>query len=338
MPISINYTVSARDVMTHPDFPNRLKWMKRAGVEHLWLYGYFFGHHESDPEMIHRARLRLEEEGLRTGVLSLPVGHPGNSLNPNDPSLDLAIPPKWHYRINRHGQKEYFISCIDEVMIRHNRSAAQEYAQMGFTRHFFDDDLRLGNWGEQVQGCFCEKCMDEFNLHTGLRFSRAQLAAAIDHDSAVREAWIGYNCDKLTGFMRDTVVPGMTSGIMVMHNGGRIHGISIPDIKAAVPDCLFRVGELHFDDAGFTAPGGRESLANSVFNHLSLIGDNPAYSESTVFPEAAMSPENWINKIRFEIRLGLRNIFLMSGTWFFTEPYWKALERALPELNELSST
>lgn len=334
MPISINYSVSARDVLTHPEFPARLKQMKRAGVENLWIYGYFYGHHESDPEQIHRARILLEEEGFRTGVLSLPVGHPGNSLNPDDPTLDLAIHPEWHYRIDQNGQKEYFIACINDVMIRHNFAAAQEYAQMGFTRHFFDDDLRLGNWGDRVQGCFCDQCMDIFRQRTGLHMTRGQLATAIDHDPAVREAWIQFNCDKLTGFMRDTVIPGMTGGIMVMHNGGRIHGISIPDIKAAVPDCMFRVGELHFDDASFNAPGGRESLANSVRNHMTLIGENPAYSESTVFPAAAMSPDNWIDKIRFEISLGLRNIFLMSGTWFFTEPYWTALERALPELND----
>ena len=87
-----------------------------------------------------------------------------------------------------------------------------------------------------------------------------------------------------------------------------------------------------------TAPGGQESLANGVRNHLALIGGNPAYSESTVFPAAAMSPENWLHHIRLEISLGLRNIFLMSGTWFFTESYWNALAKALPQLNELSET
>lgn len=336
MAISINYSVSARDVMTNPEFPVRLEWMKRAGVEHLWLYGYFYGHHESDPEQLYRARLRLESEGFRTGVISLPVGHPGNSLNPDDPALELAIHPAWHYRIDRCGQKEYFISCINETMIAHNLAAAKEYAQMGFTRHFYDDDLRLGNWGPAVQGCFCDECIEAFNARAGIKLSRAQLAEVIASDAAVRESWINYNCDKLTGFMRSTDVPGMTSGIMVMHNGGRAHGISIPDIKAAVPDCMFRVGELHFDDASYASPGGRKSLADSVRSHLALIGNNPAYSESTVFPAAAMTPENWIDKIRFEISLGLRNIFLMSGTWFFTEPYWHALAEAKGHLNDLS--
>lgn len=334
MPVSINYSVSARDVMNNPEFPARLKWMKRAGVEHLWLFGYFYGHHEADPELIHRARLRLESEGLQSGVISLPVGHPGNSLNPDDPTLELAIHPSWHYRVDRIGQKEYFCADIEENMIAHNRTAAAEYAQMGFTRHFFDDDLRLGNWGDQVRGCFCDDCIDRFNHRANLKLTREQLASACDHDSEICEAWIQYNCDKLTGFMRDTVVPGMTSGIMVMHNGGRSHGISIPDIRAAVPGCLFRVGELHFDDQSYANPAGQKSLSDSVRNHLSLIGGNPAYSESTVFPAAAMSPENWLHRIRLEIRLGLRNIFLMSGTWFFSEPYWKALAAAKPSLDE----
>lgn len=337
MPISINYSVSARDVLNHPGFPERMRMMKAAGVEHLWLFGYFYGHHEADPETIFRARQRLLDEGFQTGVISLPVGHPGNSLNPDDPTLELAIHPDWHYRVDRHGQKEYFCACIDEAMTAHNRAAAVEYAQMGFDRHFFDDDLRLGNWGSEVRGCFCGRCIDAFNRLTGQHFTREQLVSAIDGDPELRAAWMRFNCDKLTGFMRDTVVSGMTSGIMVMHNGGPEHGISIPDIRAAVPGCLFRVGELHFTDESYAAPEGQASLAASVKNHLALIGDNPAYSETTVFPAAAMSPENWLHRMRLEISLGLRNLFLMSGTWFYSEPYWRALADALPSLRDYAA-
>ncbi len=336
MSLSIHYDISAREVMTNPDMPRRLQLMKQAGVENLWLFGYFYGHHESDPEQIFRAKQALESEGIHTGVLSLPVGHPGNSLNPDDPDLELAIHPEWQYRIDRRGQKEYFCACINETMIAHNRAAALEYAQMGFDRHFFDDDLRLGNWGSQVGGCFCDHCIGQFNRRMGSAFTREQLVAAIDGDDAVCEAWIQYGCDKVTGFMRDTQVPGVTSGIMVMHSGGRNHGISIPNIRAAVPGCLFRVGEAHFGE-DYLTPEGQSSLESSVRSHLSLIGSNPAFSESTVFPPNAMKPEHWISKIRQEIRLGLRNIFLMSGTWFFSDPYWHTLAQALPELNELAA-
>lgn len=340
MSISLNYSVSARDVLTHPEIGARLRQMKRAGVEHVWLDGYFYGHHESELEQLYQARLRLLNEGFETGVISVPVGHPGNSLNPDDPTLDLSIPPDWRYRVNRHGQKEYFSACIDETMTRHNHDAAMLYAQMGFTRHFLDDDLRLGNWGDQVQGCFCDRCIDVFNRHTGLQLTRQELAAACDSAPGmepVREAWIRYNCDKVTDFVKTVQIPGMTGGVMVMHNGGRNHGISIPDIRRAVPGCMFRVGEMYFSDASFTQPGAQESLAGSVRSHLSLIGDNPAYSETTVFPAAAMSPDNFLRRIRLELRLGLRNLFLMSGTWFFSDPYWNALSSARPELEALAA-
>lgn len=339
MALSMNYSLNAQDVLTHPEMPDRLQRMRRAGVQHLWLYGFFYGHHESKPELLARARRRLLDEGFETGVLSLPVGHLGNALNPDDPTLDLAIHPEWRYRVDRHGEKEYFIACIDEVMTRHNRSAAELYAQMGFTRHFYDDDLRLGNWGDLVQGCFCDRCIRQFNELYGLSLPRAQLAAACDGAAGmeeIREAWIQYNCDKLTHFMRDTQVPGMTSGIMVMHNGDRRHGISIPDIRRAVPGCMFRVGELHFDDASYSTAQGQKSLAASVRTHMALIGDNPVYSESTVFPAAALSPENLIHRIRLELSLGLRNIFLMSGTWYLSEPYWNALAKNRSALEALA--
>lgn len=339
MPISINYSISARDVLTHPEMPQRLQWMKDAGVERLWLFGYFYGHHESSPEQMLRARIRLEDEGFQTGVISLPVGHPGNSLNPDDPALDLAIHPDWHYRQNADGQKQYFCACVDDVLIAHNRAAALEYAQMGFTHHFFDDDLRLGSPGPKVQGCFCDHCIDRFNQQHGLQLSRGQLKAVCDEapgTEELRELWVQFNCDKITKLMRDTQAPGMTSGIMVMVGGARQHGISIPDIRRAVAGCMFRVGECHFSEKSYMAPGGQEALKQSVREHLRLIGNHPAYSESTVFPAEAMEPETFLHRIRLEISLGLRNIFLMSGTHFFSERYWRALAATRSELNDLA--
>lgn len=335
---SMNYDVSPVDVMKNPLFPERLERMKKAGVDSLWLAGYMYGHYDSDEETLFRAKKRLEEEGMRVGVISLPVGHPGNALNPDDPTLDLRIPDHWHYRVDKNGKTEYFCGCVDENLVADNRKAAEIYAQMGFERHFFDDDLRLGNWGTEIRGCFCDRCIEKFNRQHGLALSRQQLKNACEGDPGmeeIREAWIQFNCDKITAFMRETNMPGMQSGIMVMHNGGRKHGISIPDIKKAVPDCLFRVGELQFDDQRFCAPGGKDVLAQSVREHLSLIGSNEAYSESTVFPAAALSPENLIEKIRLELSLGLQNIFLMSGSWFLSEPYWDILAREKEALRAL---
>ena len=100
---------------------------------------------------------------------------------------------------------------------------------------------------------------------------------------------------------------------------------------------MFRVGEAHFSDADYAVPGGRASVAKSISHHLKLIGDCDAYSESTVFPARALSPENLLDKIRLEISLGLRHIFLMAGTWFLSEPYWKAIADNREALSEFAA-
>lgn len=333
---SVNYTIGAHDLLHHPETPQRLRLMREAGLTHVWLTGYYFGRHESDPEELYRARKLVLEEGFQTGVLSLPVGHPGNSLNPDDPTLDLAIARTWRYRVNSRGEKAYFSACVEDTMLRDNAAAAKEYAQMGFTQHFFDDDLRMANLGDPYPGCFCDHCIAEFNRRVNASFTREQLADAYSADPDTHTAWDDYNCSKITRFMEETAVPGMRNGIMVMYTGGRAHGIDIPAIREAVPDCLFRVGEWHFNDQTYGAPGAKERLAQSIRDHMALIGSNPAYSESTVFPAAALTPEHLLDKIRLEISLGLRNIFLMGGSWFISEPYWKLLKQEKEHLQELA--
>ena len=328
MALSLNYDMSARDVMHHPEIGKRFELMKKAGVEHVWLFAYFYGRHESNPEEIYKARKRLLEEGFQTGVISVPVGHPGNSLNPDDDTLELQIKNTWQYRVDRNGKNEYFSACINEEMIHDNLLAAREYAQMGFTRHFFDDDLRLGNWQGPIQGCFCDRCIEKFKSKYSVKCDRALLKRAADEEKGLEDLtkmWVQYNTEKITGFMRETRVSEMQSGVMVMHMGDERHGISIPDIKKAVPDCLFRVGEMFFNDETYSKSEYREMLKAGVKKHLSLIGENAAYSETTVFPAASMSIDNFIHRMNTEIELGLRNIFLMSGTWFYSEPYWNAI-------------
>lgn len=340
MALSFNYDMSAKDVMHHPEIGKRFEWMKKAGVEHVWLFAYFYGRHESDPEDIFNARKRLLDEGFQTGVISVPVGHPGNSLNPDDDTLELQIKNTWQYRVDRDGKNEYFSACINEEMIGDNRKAAEEYAQMGFTRHFYDDDLRLGNWNGPVQGCFCDACIEEFNRIYNAGADRAVLKRAADQEKGLEELtqkWIEFNCRKVTGFLKNTRVDKMQTGFMVMHMGDERHGISIPDIKKAVPDCLFRVGEMFFDDKTYSKPEYKKMLIDGAKKHLELIGSNTAYSETTVFPAASMSQENFLDRMKTEISLGLRNIFLMSGTWFYSEPYWKTIRENRGVLEEMAA-
>jgi hypothetical protein len=65
-------------------------------------------------------------------------------------------------------------------------------------------------------------------------------------------------------------------------------------------------------------------------------GGSPVYLAERQEKSNALSPENLIDKIKLEIRCGIRNIYLMGGTWFMEKRYWDLLKDSLPELNELA--
>ncbi len=310
--------------------------MKKAGVGTLWLFIAMTGRYLAEKNEIIAAKKKIESMGFEIGALVLPVGHPGNSLDPRE-EIELGLPKSWSYRVGANGNKEYFCACIDEVMTAENREIVELCRDLGFERLFFDDDLRLGNHGNRIRGCFCDRCLDEFAAYAGRYYSREELSKACESGDELSEQWIGYNCRKLTKFMGEMAIPDIQLGIMVMHRGGRYHGIDIPSIKKAVPDCMFRVGELHFDDNSFEGDAGHADELASIKEHMSLIGDRElCYSETTVFPANALSPKNLIKKAEIAIACGIENIFLMSGTWVMSDEYWYALEQNRSRLEALS--
>lgn len=332
--LTMNYFADVQKTLYDKDYVSSLELQKKAGVTVLWLLVSMTGRYYGEKEEIIRAKEKLETMGFQVNAIVLPVGHPGNSLNPEE-DLDLKLPDHWNYRVNAAGEKEYFCACVDDTVIRENRAVVAFCRDAGFQKLFFDDDLRLGNHGSAIRGCYCENCLDEFARLCGTYHSREEIVTACGQESELREQWIAYNCSKITRFMAETALDGIQTGIMVMHNGGRYHGIDIPAIQKAVPDCLFRVGELHFDDESFESDAFHADEIGSMKRHLALVGNGDmCYSETTVFPPRALSPENLVKKVELAIRLGIRNIFLMSGTWTMTEEYWNALAENLPRLKQ----
>ena len=340
--LRFNYSIRAHEFLNDPERAQKLRWMKEAHVSTLWIDGYFFGHYDSTWEEMVQVKQLLETEGFEAQVVSVPVGHPGNSLDPNDESLDLKIPDHWSYRIDRYGKPVHYCACINDAMIRDNREAMLRWKELGVTRVFFDDDLRMGNWGHEITGCFCDSCLAAFNEKYRHHFDRVQLTARLfaespsEEDHRLQEEWQEDICQKVKRFLVETKVDGIQSGIMVMHDGCRYHGIDLPLLRQEIPDLLVRVGESHFCDKDFDASSEKLSLLQSIAAHSKLAKGLELYSESTVFPANSLTPENLIHKIELEIAAGLRNIFLMSGTWFLSEPYWKAVKESYPLLSYLA--
>ncbi len=323
--LRFNYFADVKRTLYDESYKHSLEMMKKAGVTVLWLEIYNAGKYLAEKEEIIQAKTVLEKEGFEVNVISLPVGHPGNCLNPEE-EMDLSLPENWNYRVNAEGEKEYFCACIDKTVTEENKNVVEFCRDAGFKKLFFDDDLRMGNHSFGIiRGCFCENCLADFAKICGEFFTREQLSEACNQKNELSEKWVEYNCSKITEFMKETAVDGIQTGIMVMHNGSREHGIDIPSIKEAVPDCLFRVGELHFDDVSFENDTDHRCELDSIKMHMDLIA-NPenCYSETTVFPPKALSPQNMIKKTELAIKSGIKNIFLMSGSWTMTDDYWLA--------------
>lgn len=336
MKLNFTYDLSAHRILTEPEYRGALGRMKKSGVERIYLFGYFYGRFESDPEEISRAAKLLREDGFDVGAINLPCGHGGNALNPGDDTVDLTIGNGWSMRMDAAGRYLPTTTCIDGRMITDSREANETLKQTGITKLINDDDLRLGMYGPAVQGCFCPRCMAEFAEREGRTVLREEIVSGAD--PALTGRWMDFQCEKIPRFLKETTPEGMENGIMVMINGDRRHGIDLKKIREEIPTGLrYRVGEGHFSDRAFTSPQAEEQITRSVGNHLALIG-NPdlCYSETTVFPANALSPENLVKKAELEIRTGLRNLYLMSGTWLLTEPYWDAFEKALPRLRALA--
>lgn len=338
--LNLHYDFLTEYVLRDPTFFTRkVPLMRAAGVRTVWLDNYVYGEWQNTPEEASRAKSMLEAEGFDVQAICVPLGHGGAALNGGE-EADPTLPPDFCNRVGADGVRQGNTTCVDDAVIANYRAAMQIHKELGFTQIFYDDDLRMGEWGEHLQGCFCDRCLDRFyKIYPQFDgMSRADIVRLGVPGSDVRGAWETVQCDAIIRFLRDTTPEGLTPGIMVMHNGDRRHGIDIPRIKEAFPHALFRVGECQFNDRSFTHPLGIPALKRSVQTHLSLIGSvENAFSETTTYPIGALSPENFVEKIRVEISCGLRNIFLMSGNIFLTDPYWEALIAARSELEELAA-
>ncbi|MFC5406219.1 hypothetical protein [Cohnella soli] len=320
--------ISTRDVL--------IANIKKAGIEKIWIAGFFSGK-MVDIEELKQAKAFAELHGLEVGAVTIPIGHPGNALNPDDPDLDLEIPKHWHYRVDKNGETVYYCGAIDACLIEDNGKAAKLLRNAGFKEVFLDDDLRAGNFNEYIEGCYCDTCVAEFNTTYGRQETRETLLAQITYklDTELMKDWVAFQCVKVTDVVKATDIEGVQPGIMVMHFGDERHGIDMPSIREQIPNTLFRVGEYQFNDKRFTNPHSKAEELLGILYHLSFIDKEFAYSESTIFPPRSLKEHNLVYKAKLAITAGLENVLFMSGTWVLDDSYWHAIADALPVLREL---
>ncbi|MHA1369090.1 MAG: hypothetical protein ACTSWN_08725 [Promethearchaeota archaeon] len=333
MDLDINYTVEPFRVVDPAEFKRIDGLLSTAGINNIWLATYMIGSFIASVEVISEAKSILEASGYQTGALIIPVGHPGMDLHPEGLPDPLEFPENWRYRVNRFGRPVLHCADIESRMIADNKRAVQTLRDAGFKRIFYDDDLRMGNYGSSIQGCFCDSCLEEFNDLIGGSYSRGNLARVLAKPGRsknwdVIEKWTRYQCSKVNYFikaMKDAAGPDVKIGLMVMAYGDERHGIDIPWIRANIPGVLFRLGEINFSDGEFGSARDKARELLGMVYHLQIMGQENTYSETTCYPANALSPENWVVKTKMALLLGMNHIFLMGGIYFLDDAYWKAL-------------
>jgi len=318
------------------DNPELIDIMKNAGITDVWMGSFLQGKWYHTPDELRRYGDFLKSKGFSPHVLTVPLGHPGNALDPSDPTLS-TMKKNWKNACTYDG-KLYSGTSIHPPIVEENIDAVERLAAEGFDTLFLDDDFRLARFPGHIGGCFCDDCKKEFLANYGFGNSEWEIlieSVAKRNPSKVLRSWIEYICDKEYNMFKalQDATPQMEIGIMVMYLGSEKAGIAL-DKYGDVP---FRVGELMFDDKGFGRVKGKtDELFSSLF-HRRFIKPELAYSETTTYPEDALSAKNMAAKLTVSLLSDVRNTMFMSGINAFPIEYWKTLAPAMKKSAELHS-
>jgi hypothetical protein len=292
-----------------------LKAVRDAGVSDIWLTALFAGTWVSPLKDLVAYREKVESLGMTCHLLNMPFGHPGSTLQES-----------WRPAMNVDGQRQTGTSLHDPAM-QQNCDALRKLELAKFRRAFLDDDFRLSPAPGVIGGCFCNEHKQAFLKRTGFNDSQWE-----DLCEAVRKrrltpqlrTWCDFNCDLLTDcyHVQQKAAPSLALGVMVMYFGAEKAGVRLTDYRG-LP---MRVGECKFDDGTFDPVKGKtDELFSSLF-HRRFVSPELAYSETTAFPDKALSLKNKVAKLAVPTLCDVRNTMFMCD---FPKEHWPALAPAM---------
>ena len=308
----------------NPDFFDLIV---NSGVTDVWLPFFLNGYWAFPMEEIQIWRRRFEKKGIGVQILTVPLGHPGNSLG-GLPEFD-STPKNWPRGVDIDGNK-YSGTSVHPIITEENASVIRKVGKAGFKKLFLDDDFRLARTPGKIGGCFCNDHRGEFLSRYGYSVNdwetlRQQIKDR--HLSDLTRNWINFNCDILTNSFKEqqAASPEVKLGIMVMYLGSEKAGIRLTDYKGS----LMRVGELMFDDRAMTPVKGKTDELFSALFHRRFVVPELAYSETTAYPEDKLSATNMAAKLHITTIADIRNTMMMSGLKPFPFTHWSTLAPAM---------
>jgi len=98
----------------------------------------------------------------------------------------------------------------DERFLTYILETTRYYAKLLPDYVWIDDDLRMNNHSPVKYGCFCDRCINYFNLENDSNYSRNELVDAINKDINLRDRFIKFNQRSLWGVVKavtDAILP-----------------------------------------------------------------------------------------------------------------------------------
>lgn len=317
--------------------PELLEIVRAAGVDTVWLAGFFYGFRPYPPEQILKAQQLAARVGLRAELITVPLGHPGDSLGSRDGDFPLTPPTHWRLGERFEG-KRYAGTSLHAPATEENAAALRDLRRLGFHSAFVDDDFRLARGPGEIGGCFCAEHRAVFLRTHG--FGEARWNELLDDVRARRltkllRSWVDWTCDQLTvSFRAQQRAFGGEFGNMIMYLGAEKAGIRLRDYRRA----LVRVGELMFDDASFGRVKGKTDELFSALFHRRFVEPDRAFSETTAYPADKLSAAHLAAKLTISTIADVRHTMFMSGLTPFPRTHWTTLGpamRAQARLHEL---
>ncbi|MBM3494732.1 MAG: hypothetical protein FJX72_10525 [Armatimonadetes bacterium] len=302
-----------------------LRTVAEAGVSGVWLTGFLYGHWPYPLAENRRYAEQARALGMAAHMINVPLGHPGDSLGAMNGDVPLTPPKHWRMGLRPDGSA-FSGTSLHQPATDENVRAVRAVANEGYRRIFLDDDFRLAPGPGMVGGCFCAEHRAAFLSRHGFaasRFDELVGDIAARRLAPIVRAWVDDACDELTESFRAQRAACRPArlGNMVMFMGSEQGGIRLADYRQD----LFRVGELHFDDASFGTPKGKTNELFSSLFHRRFARPALAYSETTAYPATSLSASNMAAKLTVSTISDVRTTCYMSGLSPFPKAHWEVL-------------
>jgi hypothetical protein len=304
----------------HPGFFDLIV---NSGVNEVWMPFFLNGYWAYPIEDIAWWKKRFEKKGVVVHILTVPLGHPGNSLG-GAPEFE-STPKHWPRGIDIDGRK-YSGTSVHPIITEENKTVIQKVNQAGFKKLFLDDDFRLARSPGVIGGCFCNDHQKEFLDKYGYSTTDWTILIQSVKDrnlNPVLKDWINFTCNQLSHSFKaqQAAAPEVELGIMVMYLGAEKAGIRLDDYKGS----LMRVGELMFEDRFFTPVKGKTDELFSALFHRRFVNPEKSFSETTAYPADKLSAKNMAAKLHITTIADIRNTMMMSGLEPFPLSHWSVL-------------